>query len=368
MKGQKIARLIIVLLVGVGLLLTLGLGYNVYSLRTKAKQLALKVLGIEVSIKARVIKPPTPTAEPPVAETPTPETPQAATATPLVTETPQPTPTLQAIVLLNNLSDKRVQELTGLSKEEFTGRQPRLSASLLDTILGQLTFEQLISAPRYQVTSRQGTVRMRLPGSDQLIDFQANDPTPLDTTIFTETDGKLLVTIPEVGIFDMMPFSQLEFPSEGIEQAMAERQVVRKVSLLVGDTELLVAKGPYDATFGAQTLNTVINVEGTHFWITYNQERNYTAVGVFEGRVSVSDNLTGEIVSLIPQGDKPGVALIFNEPPAGKDLIPPPVVALLKFPTLQILAITVISLAIIISQIRLKRPKIRKRLKRIFKR
>lgn len=50
-------------------------------------------------------------------------------------------------------------------------------------------------------------------------------------------------------------------------------------------------------------------VRRTHFWVSYDKNKNLSTVGVYEGKVEVKTK-DGKISTVIPNGDKPGVVVV----------------------------------------------------------
>lgn len=60
---------------------------------------------------------------------------------------------------------------------------------------------------------------------------------------------------------------------------------------------------------GIKTPNaTVLSIQ-THYWVSYDKKKNQTTVAIYEGKVQVKTN-DGQVTTVIPNGDKPGVVAV----------------------------------------------------------
>ena len=92
-----------------------------------------------------------------------------------------------------------------------------------------------------------------------------------------------------------------------------------------GGGKLMLKSGGVDATvepqegqqFQMQTPNAEILVIGTEFSVVYDNKKNKAIVAVYKGKVEVKTR-DGQITTVSPDGDKPGVAVIAQKPSTTK--------------------------------------------------
>lgn len=191
------------------------------------------------------------------------------------------------------LSDAEVFNVMGKNREEILGRKPKLGDyGLKEDYLQENKARKVI-----------GNVRVKTPGSDEFVSFKEGDLLPEGSVVRTKLGSSTVVSIVGMGFLEITENSEVELGSSSSEN----------VKLVNGEVEILVRKGAYLPRPAVGTWNTYINVNKTHFWVSYNDESATTLVGVYEGEVELQYKESGEKLSLVPSDDGPGITIVSSQ-------------------------------------------------------
>jgi len=86
----------------------------------------------------------------------------------------------------------------------------------------------------------------------------------------------------------------------------------RMIKLNKGELEIKMKKSNSKNKFGVQTDFLDLYVIGTHFWVSHDEDKDYTLVGVYDGKVEI-ETKDGKTTTITPNGDKPGIFIITQE-------------------------------------------------------
>jgi hypothetical protein len=202
---------------------------------------------------------------------------------------------------------EEVQKLIGSSKEELESRQPVLSDE--DVALVKQS-ETPVSQLSFRADIVEGDIQILRPGTTEYVDLGSGE-IPVGSKIFTGFDSTLVVAIKDVGVMEVLPFTEVTFTDEGIAQAAVKGEVTDDKSLRTGEVEVNIEGGLYQGAIQVETSGVVAGVRGTHFWVKHNAETDATLVGVYEGEVEVASKQSGKSVFVTPDKDgKPGIVLV----------------------------------------------------------
>ncbi|OGZ08152.1 MAG: hypothetical protein A2942_03260 [Candidatus Lloydbacteria bacterium RIFCSPLOWO2_01_FULL_50_20] len=161
-------------------------------------------------------------------------------------------------------------------------------------------------------------VDILLPGETEWRELKKGDPIPSGSRIFTGMDSDLLIHLGSGGVVKARPFTDFIFDQNLVDESCAagsRTPLIHHLDLRDGEVEVQVEKGTYQGSLQVTTPSATNGVRGTHFWVSYNAEKNISTTGVYEGTVAVTDRTTGATMDLQPRPDgKPGIAIIGSAP------------------------------------------------------
>lgn len=111
-------------------------------------------------------------------------------------------------------------------------------------------------------------------------------------------------------IINVSPNAEIKF--EKPVQDKETQDLKRMVKLNKGELEVKVKNANSKNKFGVQTDFLDLYVIGTHFWISHDEDKNYTLVGVYDGEVQI-ETKDGKTTTITPNRDKPGIFIITQE-------------------------------------------------------
>lgn len=150
-----------------------------------------------------------------------------------------------------------------------------------------------------------GDADIKYPGTDKWVPLKTGDIIPPGATLFTGMDATLVLSLQDKGVFQMLPFTEIVVSEENIKRASHT-----DIKLNTGDIEVSIEGGVYTGTLQVQTPSVVAGVRGTHFWVSYDKDKRLSVTGVYEGKVEVTPRGSNKSVTISPNGDKPGVAVV----------------------------------------------------------
>ena len=140
---------------------------------------------------------------------------------------------------------------------------------------------------------------VKLPDSREFTDFQDIWHIPTGSTI-KAMDEPIRIYIGTKKVIIIAPGSEVVLTSDRQIEILKGTIEVNRVGIFSPDSE--------QQDTGASTEFIDLFVIGTHYWVIHEPGKQ-TLVGVYEGEVEVKTR-DGKTVSVIPDGDKPGVVVI----------------------------------------------------------
>lgn len=197
----------------------------------------------------------------------------------------------------------------GVDPKEILERKPKINEADIDQVKRQTNQ----SDSPFNADIIKGQVQIKLPGQNEWSDLKQGDKIPPGSTLFTGVDTTTVVNIEGKGVVQVLPFTEIIVSEQGLEQAAKEKKTTTDIRLRKGEIEVNVEEGIYPGTLQVQTPSVVAGVRGTHFWVSFNQDKWLTTVGVYKGVVEVKTK-GGKTTTVSPDGDKPGVVVISQKP------------------------------------------------------
>lgn len=168
---------------------------------------------------------------------------------------------------------------------------------------------------KVSITSGQG--QMKPSGFDQFIPVINSGTSEMVTyTFFGSTfknSGKDVSQFSYIwntnsgAVINVFPQAEVQFVKPVLGEDVKETK--RIIKLNKGNIEVKVKNTNAENKFGAQTDFLDLLVIGTHFWMSHDPNSKKTVVGVYEGKVEVKTK-DGQITTVSPSGDKPGVVIV----------------------------------------------------------
>lgn len=157
-----------------------------------------------------------------------------------------------------------------------------------------------------------GQAQIKYLGESEWRDIKAGDQIPNGSTLFTGMDATTVLSIQDKGVLQVLPFTEITVSEWGLEQATTNKKITTDINLRTGEIELNVEGGAFTAGSSMQVnaAYTTSSVRGTHFWIKHDDKKKVDVVGVYEGKVEVKTNKDGQTMTVIPNGNKPGIVLV----------------------------------------------------------
>ena len=201
-------------------------------------------------------------------------------------------------------------KITKSGNEELLNREPQLTSTVttVDT-----TGKGGDGGVKYRADIVNGQVQIKYPGSEVYIDVKVGTQIPIGSTIFTGIDSSVVIAIIDVGVIETLSFSEIVITESGIVGTEERYNPTINLELRVGEIEVNVEGGLYQATLQVETTNVVAGVRGTNFWVSHNKDTKETIVVVYEGTVEVRDKTSNKVVNVSPAKDTPGVISITTE-------------------------------------------------------
>lgn len=223
----------------------------------------------------------------------------------------------------NTFSDVDFEKMEEkLEAERLYGRTPEITEQIIKE--AQTKWDAMFKEPKtdkdytpYRLDILNGEASVKYPGENEWRDLKTGDKIPPGSTLFTGADTTTVLSIKDKGVVEILPFTEITVSEEGLERAAGEGKTDTSIKLRKGEIEVNVERGPYRATMQVQTPSLAVAVRGTHFWVSFIQDKNRSTVGVYKGEVEVSVK-DGQKASVKPAGDpstgsgqsKPGVVIV----------------------------------------------------------
>ena len=194
---------------------------------------------------------------------------------------------------------------------KFYGRTPQMTEEIIKE--AQEDWRNMFESPkiepeislRARVDYIRGDADYKLLGSDEWIPVKTGDVIPPGATLFTGMDATLVFSVQDMGVFQMLPFTEITVSEENIKGASHT-----DIKLNTGDIEVSVEGGVYTSTLQISTPTSIAGVKGTHFWVSYVKDKRLAITGVYKGEVEVTARDSNQSASVSPNGDKPGVVVV----------------------------------------------------------
>lgn len=194
------------------------------------------------------------------------------------------------------------------------GRTPQLTEAIIKK--AQEDWENMLSqdvgkeVSPYRLDAVVGQIQIKLPGQEEWSDIKVGDRIPPGSTIFTGMDTTTVLSIKDKGAVQIQSFTEVTISEEGLKEAAKTGQTYTDIKLRTGEVELNVEGGVFTGSLQTTTPTAHNAVRGTHFWVSYDEEKGISTTGVYKGQVEVTARGSNKPILVSPNGNKPGVVVI----------------------------------------------------------
>jgi hypothetical protein len=150
------------------------------------------------------------------------------------------------------------------------------------------------------------------PDEENITVVKGSDEFVAVDTVFTGSTSemvklKYMWEVDSGAVINVFPKAEIKF--EKPVQDKKTQDLKRMAKLNKGEVEVKVKNANSKNKFGLQTDFLDLYVIGTHFWVSHDQDKNYTLVGVYDGEVEIQTK-DGKTTTITRNGDKPGIFII----------------------------------------------------------
>ncbi len=186
----------------------------------------------------------------------------------------------------------------------LTDEQKAWNSSLVD-----------VAPDKEKIIVVEGEGRLKTVDSDQFIRITAKE-TPIFVTfldsVVSEPVSEPLMLIDTWGVdagsvINVSSDTEIQFLEP--VQDKETQDVTRTVRFKQGEVEVKTRNTDPNNKFEVQASSVNVVAPRTHFWVSRDSDKNQVVVGIYEGEVQITAR-DGRTTSLVPNGDRPGVAVI----------------------------------------------------------